>query len=60
MVWFLWFIPMWYSGSGEVLDVSIPDLCRLSYFGSIHAEEERAGCFAFIALMLLVFSLFSL
>ena len=24
--------PMWYPGSGVVLDVSIPELCRLSYF----------------------------
>ena len=27
------YFPMWYPGSGVVLDcVSFPDLCRLSYF----------------------------
>ena len=24
--------PMWYPGSGVVIDLSIPDLCHLSYF----------------------------
>ena len=26
--------PMWYLGSGVVLDCIIPDLCRISYFKS--------------------------
>ena len=26
---------MWYTGSGVELDLSIPDLCPLSYFGPV-------------------------
>ena len=31
---------MWQPGSGVVLDVSIPDLCRLSYFEEQVTEGE--------------------
>ena len=30
---------MWYPGSGVVLDLSIPDLCHLSYFYSLYKNE---------------------
>ena len=29
------YFPMWYPGSGMILDLSFPDLCRLSYFKDI-------------------------
>ena len=30
------YFPIWYPGSGVVLDVSIPDLYPLSYFHTVH------------------------
>ena len=35
-------LPMWYPGSGVVLDLSIPDLCLLSFF--IFNKYDKIRC----------------
>ena len=40
---------MWYPGSGDVLIVSIPDLCHLSYFYKKREEVWFLLCIIFAA-----------